>query len=69
MPKIINFPNGENNAEIKGEQVRVSREFCATCGNGLDLWSDDNGTAYGVCVVCDFKVGIQPIILVQDSEE
>tara|TARA_Y100000004_G_C8939468_1_gene423560 strand:- start:284 stop:493 length:210 start_codon:yes stop_codon:yes gene_type:complete len=69
MPKIIKFPNGEKNEGDEDQKLRVKREFCRTCGTGLDLWSDDNGTAYGLCVICDFQVGTKPIILCSEDEE
>lgn len=69
MTRVINFPNGENNDQPKGDQVRVKREYCRTCQSGLDLWTDDDGTAYGVCILCDFEIGKHPIVLVSGGEE
>jgi hypothetical protein len=67
MTRIIKFPGGEH--DEKSDQIRVKREFCCTCGSGLDLWTDDDGTAFGVCNLCDLGVGAQPIDIVPIGEE
>jgi ribosomal protein S27AE len=64
MSKILRFPDEKGG----DDGVRITKEFCQSCGGGLDLWSGDDGVAYGVCTYCDFEVGKQPIILVQGSD-
>jgi ribosomal protein S27AE len=65
MPKIIKFPSEKDNND---NHITINKEFCAVCGNGLDLWTSSDGVAYGICTYCDFKVGQQPIILLEENE-
>jgi hypothetical protein len=55
--KILQFPD-----KPKNDKHTLTKEFC-DCGNGLDLWTGTDGNAYGLCSVCDFNIGKQPIIL------
>jgi hypothetical protein len=67
MTKIIKFPEGSDD-EYDDDNIRVTKEFCNTCGGGLELWTSSDLVAYGVCSYCDMGVGSQPIILVKGTE-
>jgi hypothetical protein len=67
MSKVIKFPDGGDNDNEK--HITVNKEFCSTCGGGLELWTSSDLVAYGVCPLCDLGVGTQPIILVKSNEE
>ena len=67
MSRIIKFPEGEDDGTNK-DNIRVTKEFCHTCGGGLELWTSSDLVAYGVCSYCDMGVGSQPIILVKTTE-
>lgn len=66
MSKIINFPDGDDD-DSSGD-ITVNKEYCSTCGGGLELWTSTDLVAYGVCPRCDLGVGTQPIILVSSTE-
>jgi len=66
MTKIINFPDGDDNDN--STNITVNKEYCGTCGGGLELWTSDDLVAYGVCPRCDLGIGTQPIILVSSSK-
>tara|TARA_R110002012_G_scaffold34271_1_gene99184 strand:- start:8570 stop:8767 length:198 start_codon:yes stop_codon:yes gene_type:complete len=64
MTKILKFPKGDDSDK---DGITINKEFCQTCNGSLDLWSGDNGVAYGVCTYCDFQIGKQPIILMVED--
>ena len=66
MSKIINFPDGGD--DDNSGDITVNKEYCSTCGGGLELWTSTDFVAYGVCPRCDLGVGTQPIILVSSTE-
>ena len=66
MSKIINFPDGDD--DDNSGDITVNKEYCSTCGGGLELWTSADLVAYGVCPRCDLGVGTQPIILVKGTE-
>lgn len=68
MAKIIDINKRQGDTDDTNG-IRVTKEFCATCGGSLDLWSGDDGMAYGVCNRCDLDVGQQPIILVKATKQ
>ena len=67
MSRVIKFPEGDDDGTDDND-IRVSKEFCSTCGGGLELWTSSDLVAYGVCSYCDMGVGSQPIILVKTTE-
>lgn len=67
MTKIIKFPEGNEDGTDTND-IRVNKEFCSTCGGGLELWTSSDLVAYGVCPRCDLGVGTQSIILVKGTE-
>ena len=66
MSKIINFPDGDD--DDNAGDITVNKEYCSTCGGGLELWTSTDLVAYGVCPRCDLGLGTQPIILVKGTE-
>jgi hypothetical protein len=66
MSKIINFPDGDE--DDNSGDITVNKEYCSTCGGGLELWTSTDLVAYGVCPRCDLGLGTQPIILVKGTE-
>ena len=68
MTKIIKFPEGADDDGLDDNNITVNKEFCSTCGGGLELWTYNDHVAYGVCPRCDLGVGTQSIILVKGTE-
>ena len=66
MTKVIKFPDGDNDDNTR--DIEVNKEFCSTCGGGLELWTSTDHVAYGVCPRCDLGVGTLPIILTKVTE-
>jgi hypothetical protein len=67
MAKIIEIKKKQGTTDDTNG-LRITKEFCGTCGGSLDLWSGDDGVAYGVCNYCDLDIGQQPIVLIKATE-
>jgi len=67
MSRVIKFPEGDDDGTDEND-IRVTKEFCSTCGGWVELWTASDLVAYGVCSYCDMGVGTQPIILVKTTE-
>ncbi len=65
MSKVIKFPN---DSEGEDENViTITKQFCQSCGGGLDMWVGTDGVAYGICPKCDLVVGQLPITINADA--
>jgi len=71
MTKILEFPDGKKGKKHEGDDsgLRLTKEFCGTCGGSLDLWTGNDGVAYGLCNRCDFSIGQYPIVGLENLED
>ncbi len=63
MSKIIKFPDGDD--DDNSGNITVNKEYCSTCGGGLELWTSTDFVAYGVCPVVIWDLVHSPLYLLR----
>ena len=61
MTKILKFPTDR-------EDFTLTRQYCE-CGGVLELWMDNDNTAYGLCIRCHLGVGDEMVKIKDSSDE
>ena len=60
MSKVIKFP-------IDKEEYILKRQYCE-CGGVLEMWVDNDNTAYGLCTRCHLGVGDE-LVKIADEDD
>lgn len=55
--------------EFPKKSVIVNRQTCKACGSGLEMWTDSDSNAYGLCHSCDFGIGDNPVRVFFDEDK
>jgi len=56
---VITFPK---------KTMVITRELCE-CGSPLEMWTDCDNHSFGLCNICNFNIGKNPIELPIPEEE